>query len=293
MLGGGCRDGRRGIPISAYVGPNGGGKSLAMVHDTLPTLEGIRWECENPAHEHTAAGVTAGTRRVLSTVQLLETIEVGAQPPVEDGEVLDGLSVAADGLVSVQHPLCDLLRSWRQLVRAEHCDVLLDEITGSAGSRGYGSLPPQMVQLFVQLRRRDVILRYTTPNWGRTDVVLREVTQAVTTCKGFFWERTPGLLWPSKRLFRWATYDAADWEEMSMQKVAKTKPLQVGWYWRPGRPAMLAYSTRDAVTTLDHVSEAGLCIECGGTRAKAKCTCATSGLPGPAAGGRPVRAGGS
>ena len=43
---------RRGFPIMAYVGPNGGGKSLAMVKDTVPSLR-------------------AG-RRVLSTVRLLD-----------------------------------------------------------------------------------------------------------------------------------------------------------------------------------------------------------------------------
>lgn len=43
---------RRGYPIHAYIGPNGGGKSLAMVMDALPTL---------------AAG-----RQVVSTVRILD-----------------------------------------------------------------------------------------------------------------------------------------------------------------------------------------------------------------------------
>ena len=47
-----ARDARRGLPIHAYVGPNGGGKSLAMVNDTIPSLD-------------------AG-RPVLSTVRLID-----------------------------------------------------------------------------------------------------------------------------------------------------------------------------------------------------------------------------
>lgn len=240
---------RRGLPISAYVGANGGGKTLAMIHDTLPTLRGLPWHCEVETHRHTAQGVTRGMRSVLSTVTVLDG----------DGET--------------PHPLFERLTSWRQLVVAEHCDVLLDEVTGSASARSYQAMPPQLLQLFVQLRKADVVVRYTTPNWARTDVVLREVTQAVTVCKGFFWEKSPGLLWPSKRMFRWATYDAMDWEEMSLEKVARARPLMVAWYYRPGREAMRRYNTRDAVATLDHVSESGLCLECGGTRVRQRCSC--------------------
>ena len=270
------REIRRGIPISAYVGANGAGKTLAMVHDTLPSLAGIPWQCEIESHRHTARGQTAGVRRVLSTVQLLEAphqaVEVGRMAPAM-GEGTGQILLGDDGEPVRPHRLWVPLTSWSQLVYAEHCDVLLDEVTGAASSRSYQSLPPQLIQLFLQLRKVDVQLRYTTPNWSRTDVVLREVTQSVTVCKGFFWERTPGLLWPSKRLFRWATYDAMDWEEMSMEKVAKVKPLLRTYYWRPGKPAMDAYNTREAVSSLDHMTAVGLCLECGGKRAQPKCDC--------------------
>lgn len=261
LFSGGGRTLRRDLPIAAYVGANGAGKTLAMVHDTLPTLSGLRWTCDDSTHRHTAEGVTEGIRQVLSTVQLLGAVAGGAEVEGDDGER------------AWAHPLCTLLKSWSQLVRAEHCDVLLDEVTGAASSRSYQALPPQLLQLFLQLRKADVVMRYTTPNWSRTDVVLREVTQAVTVCKGFIWERTEGVLWPAKRLFRWATYDAMDWEALSMEKVARTKPLNVAWYWRPGRPAMVAYNTRGSVSVLDHISDVGLCLECGGTRSRPKCSC--------------------
>lgn len=251
-VGGGGVGVRRSLPISAYVGANGAGKTLAMIHDTLPTLAGQRWVCDSALHLHTAAGVTEGTRTVLSTVELRDPVT---------GDI---------------HPLYRPLTSWRQLVAAEHCDVLLDEVTGAASARSYQALPPQLLQLFLQLRKVDVLLRYSTPNWGRTDVAVREVTQAVTVCKGFMPERTPEsrrVLWPMKRLFRWATYDAVDWESLTMSKLQKARPLLTVWYWRPGRLAQHAYRTHDSVATLDHVSDAGLCLSCGGTRARPKCGC--------------------
>lgn len=240
---------RRSVPIAAYVGPNGGGKSLAMVHDTLPSL---------------AAG-----RAVLSTVKLLDY-------------------EAADGSL---HPSYTRLSSWRQLMDIEHCDVLLDEVTGVASSRASASLPAELQNLFVQLRRRDVVLRYTTPNWARTEVILREVTQSVTVCKGFMYQKVEGSLWPQKRLFRWATYDAIDWEDMSLAKVKAAKPLCKAWYWRPEKAAMLAYNTLDAVSSLDHVSETGLCIECGGQRARKKCGCVSHDRPAGAGEARQGRTG--
>lgn len=51
---------RRGFPIHAYVGPNGGGKSLCMVLDALPTL--------------------ASGRQVVSTVRLLDPETGGPHP---------------------------------------------------------------------------------------------------------------------------------------------------------------------------------------------------------------------
>lgn len=243
------RASRRGVPIHAYVGPNGGGKTLAMVFDTEPTLAGIPWECFDPTHRHTQAGITTGVRRVLSTVQLL------------------------DPATGEPHPLCEMLTTWRQLLDAEHCDVLLDEVTGVANSRSYNALPVQLLNMLVQLRKRDVCLRYTTPNWARTDVALREVTQAVTVCKGFLWQEVEGSLWPSKRLFLWRTYDAIDWEEFSMEMVEDVRPLAKSWYWRCGKTAMNTYVTTSHVQTLDHLDATGLCVTCGGKRLHPKCVC--------------------
>jgi hypothetical protein len=223
---------RRGVPIHAYVGPNGGGKSLCMIYDTLPSL---------------AAG-----RTVLSTVRLLD---------------YDGEDQAVD------HPFYERLSRWVQLVDPEHCDILLDEVTGAANSRTAMGLPVQLQNLFVQLRRRDIVLRYTTPNWARADVILREVTQAVTHCRGYMATTVEGSNWPSKRLFRWMTYDSVDWEEWSLQKVERVKPLVRQVFWRPGQDAARAYDTLDYVESLDLLDQAGLCMTCGGRRQHPKCNC--------------------
>lgn len=242
---------RRTAPIHAYVGANGSGKSLAMVYDTLPSLE-------------------AG-REVLSTVKILDY--AGEDP-------------------KAAHPLYTCLSRWVQLVDPEHCDVLLDEVTGTANSRTAMGLPVQLQNLFVQLRRRDVVLRYTCPNWARTDVILREVTQAVTHCRGYWASEVEDSMWKQRRLFRWTTYDAVDWEEWSMQRAESAKPIASQWFYRPGKDAPNAYDTLDYVESLDLMDFAGLCMTCGGKRQHPRCNCKHGALddhlPG---GGSPEGAG--
>lgn len=233
---------RRGVPIAAYVGANGSGKSLAMIHDTLPSL---------------AAG-----RPVLSNVRLF------------DWEGSDPLA---------PHPLWIPLTSWRQLITAEGCDILLDEIQGVASARSYAALPAQLQTVLCQLRKRDCVLRWTSPNWQRADVIIREVTQAVTHCSGYLlsamYDPVSGerLLWPSRKLFRWVTYSAVDYEDWSLSKAEGVKPLCQSFYWRSGNPAMTAYSTLGQIDSLDHLDDIGRCINCGGQRKPHKCGCKPDG----------------
>lgn len=260
------RSARRGVPIHAYVGANGSGKTLAMIHDTLPSLD-------------------AG-RRVLSNVPLL------------------------DPATGEPHPQWVPLRSWTQLLEAEHCDVLLDEAQGVVNSRESSTMPVQMLTMLCQLRKRDVCLRLTAPNFARIDKVVRETCQAVTVCRGYMatsahqlareaarceqcvparivtfedgdlelaaepCPKHEGRLWSMKRLFWWRTYDAMEWEQFSLQQVEQVKPLATSWYWRPGRDAERAYDTLGQVEVMDHLSEAGLCAHCGGKRRHKACSCA-------------------
>lgn len=161
-----ARRSRRGVPIHAYVGPNGGGKSIAMIYDTLPSL--------------------AMGRSVLSTVHLLDwTI-----PDVDKLHMAVPPGSDAKCNPEAHHPLFTELCDYRQLLDAEHCDVLLDEVTGVASSRESATMPAEIANLLVQLRRRDLCMRWTAPNWSRADVIIRECSQAVTTCRGFMRQKS-------------------------------------------------------------------------------------------------------
>ncbi len=259
---------RRAFPIHAYIGANGGGKSLAAVYDTLPTL---------------AAG-----RPVVSTVRLL------------------------DPATGEPHPLWVKLDDYRTLLQVENCDVILDEVTGVASSRESAGMPAAVANLLVQLRRRDVALRWTAPSWKRADTIIRECSQGVTLCMGFagkainaepvehegphghslhsladasdsltclregLYSHTDDRMWSSKRLFYWRTYDAAAFDEWTAFKKERCRPAARQLFWRPGSIGAAAYDTFDAVSSLGAVTDAGLCMECAGHRTRRKCSCDTS-----------------
>ncbi len=228
---------RRGVPIHAYVGPNGSGKSLAMVRDTIPSLD-------------------AG-RRVLSTVRLVD--EHGAD-----------------------HPMYEKFVDWRQLLTAEHCDVLMDEVTGIASSRESQGLPWEVANVLVQLRRRDIQLRWTAPAWARSDKIIREVTQAVTECRGYMSDRRPLRdsgrrmnvgLWLPKRMFTFKTYDTNEFEEWTAGKRDTVKPICFELFYSPGDRALTTYNTWDAVSIVgEQVVGGGICLDCGLPRRRQYCT---------------------
>jgi hypothetical protein len=238
---------RRAYPIRAYVGANGGGKSLAAVHDALMAMD--------------------NGRRVLSNVRLWDP-ETG-QP----------------------HRLWIPLTSFEQLLHARGCDVLLDEVTGVASSRESSALPPQIANLLVQLRRRDLSLSWTTPAWTRADKIIREVTQLVTVCTGSLPERKANGLqeWRPKRLFRWRSYDAGSFDEWSTALADRTRTRHAEMvcrqmFWRPDSRASQAYRTYEEVAVLGwSLSVGGTCLSCGGRRSVPKCSCTdqTHGAPAP------------
>lgn len=196
------------------------------------------------------------------------------------------------------------LRSWRQIPELSGCTLCLDEISSVLPSRQAMSVPPQLVRILNQLRKGDVELGWTAPNWARCDVLLREVTQAVTVCRGSFpdrWEReqvgavrfqrprrrdaqgepirqTHG--WGPNRLFRWTTYDAMEFDEFTYSTSKQLQPRGSCRYWRPRHFGDVAYETLEAVDLLDHLDDVGVCVVCGGTRTRAKCSCATDRADG-------------
>lgn len=228
------REKRRAIPIMAYVGGNGGGKSLCMLHDTLPSL--------------------AEGRKVLSTVEVL------------------------DAQTGDPHPSYERLTEWPQLLEARNTDVLFDEVVGIASSREHSGLPVQVANILMQLRRRDVTLRWSAPDWLRADKVIREVTQAVTVCSGHFGvdgvrpDGSPSL-WKRKRGFVWSTYSTKEFTEWSAEKKGKLKAEAVGMFWGPGSLAEASYRTLDDVSRVGEVTESGRCAHCGGRRSVPVCKC--------------------
>jgi hypothetical protein len=246
-----------GFAIRAFVGANGGGKSLAMVEAmVLPA-----WQVG---------------RKVVANMSLFPE-RLGFSPD-----------------------LYEPLESWRQIPDLMNTTLLLDEISSVLPSRQAMSVPPQLVRVLNQLRKGDVQLGWTAPNWARCDVLLREVTQAVTVCRGSWpdrwlraavepakWNR-PAVVdrdghkvrhdsgWGPNRYFTWRTYDAMEFDEFSYSAVKDIRPRRVRHYWRPRHNADLVYDTLDAVSLLDHLDDVGLCVSCGGTRSRPRCTCGTS-----------------
>jgi len=251
---------RRGSSIRAYIGPNGSGKTALMVMDVLPVLDGQPWRCENPAHLHTQRGQTEGLRRVLSTVQLYD----------QDGS---------------PHPLCDRLTDWVEVLEAEHCDILFDEVTGIAGSREAMGMPVVVQNKLNQLRRSDTPLSWSAPSWARADAIIRSCTQLVTDCRGWMPDRA--LLrsdsppaWLPKRLFKARSFSAVDFDEWTAAKASQDKsavrplrPNVVQWWWGPNSRVFAAYDTYDAVSRVGDVLDGGRCAHCGGRRAVPVCKC--------------------
>ena len=220
--------GRRGFTIHAYIGANGHGKSLAMMHDTKLSID--------------------GGRPILSTVRVLDP---------STGEAYANYRP---------------LRRWDDLLEFERGDVLFDEVLGiaAANSGTEGRLPMEVQLLLNQLRRRDILLRWTAPSWSRANIVLREVTQAVTVCRGYFPKfesrGDESRQWGSNRLFRWTTYDAMEFTVWTDNKEANLKGKVNAWLWRPGSWAEASYDTFDSVDNVD--SGQGYCFSCGGIRPK-------------------------
>lgn len=242
---------RRSVPIMAYIGPNGGGKSLAAVYDCIPSLQ--------------------FGRPVLSTVRLLDFDNPrgceGCDEPGHDSGHMQS------------HPLYVPLRDFRQLLSWTDGDVLMDEVTGIASSRESAGMPVQVANYLPQLRRRNVVLRWTAPAWARADKIIREVSQGVTLCMGFLGKNRPTpegeapRLWSDRRLFSWRTYDATAFDEFTRNASKSMRASAKQWFWRPGSLAESAYDTLDAVLSLGSASEAGLCMVCGGRRTAPKCSC--------------------
>lgn len=244
---------RRGYPIRAAVGANGSGKSACCVFDLLPSLD-------------------AG-RTVVSTVRLLDfrNRRLCDDPACVCAKDDDRRHMAA-------HPSYVRWTGWSQLIDADHADFFADEVTGVASGRDWSSLPSAVIQVLVQLRRRDVTFSWTAPSWGMADSVLKRCSQAVTLCRGYL--PVEGVdsdggdrMWRNRRLFRWSTYDAMLLDDFEAGKRDKLTRLSDSWHWGPGSEVFDAYDTFDAVDLVAFPNQSGPCERCGGRRQARACGC--------------------
>lgn len=282
------RAARRGWPIHGYVGPNGGGKSAAMLWDTIPSLEAGRpvlgtvrvLDYRNPREcddEECEASATSGHYiRSLPDPWIIEAAFAVTTDSAERVKLMHDLGDVT-GVHGVAHPLWIALTDWQQVLDARGVDLLLDEVTGAASSRESHGLPAAIANKLVQLRRNDVVVRWSSPSWARADKIIRECSQAVTYATGHMAKTVKdeggARQWRNRRLFRWKTYDANAFEDFTVGKRAELAALTSDWHWGPKSPAFSAYDTFDSVLTVGTVTESGACYRCGGTRARPKCSC--------------------
>jgi len=283
---------RRAFPIHGYVGANGGGKSACMVWDTLPSLRAGRpvlgtvrlLDYENPRDcedEECEANSTSGHYvRALPTSEVINEVFEQVSDPATRILMLASLGEVT-GIHRAVHPLWIPLVGWQQVLDARGCDLLLDEVTGAASSRDHAGLPSAIANKLVQLRRNDVVVRWSAPAWTRADKIIRETSQAVTYCRGFLAKAVKdedgARMWRNRRLFSWRTYDATLFEDFTSGKREDLSTMVSDLHWGPNSPAFGAYDTFDSVLTVGTVTEAGRCYRCGGSRRAPACSCSDHG----------------
>lgn len=250
---------RRAYPIRAYIGANGHGKSVCAVLDMMPALE--------------------RGRTVLSTTPLLDWRLNPADDPDYELDPEIGLYLHRDSGAQWQrphHPNYRRLTQWSQILGAdERTDVLLDDVAGVASSRQSSNMPSLIEKILQKLRHSDMTLAWTAPAWGRADIIIRECTQLVVIAKGSspLKDKNSDREWLRNRRFEWTAYDAAEYTEWTEGKKEKAKRVCFQRYWGPGSDVFQAFDSLGAVDTITSVTDAGRCVDCGGTRTAPKCSC--------------------
>lgn len=246
---------RRGVPIMAYVGANGSGKTFMAVYDTLLTLN--------------------TTRTILSTVEIFD---------IENPRPCDNPQCDSPNHPDHQalHPNFVRLTSYHQLLMAKNCDIILDEVQGFLSSRETSNLPTAVATKLLQLRKDDCVLRYTSPSWTRVDILVREVTQYVTLSVPYFAKQRktkpgePPALWRDRLVFFVRSFDASlvsDFDPAAANDGYGSKPRFIQILFRPTSTVQKAYDTRQSVSALGWAAESGLCLVCGGKRKAVNCIC--------------------
>jgi hypothetical protein len=237
------------LPIAAFIGPNGGGKTLgAMELVVVPALKDGRDVVSNLVIRHKNARTLESWRELGSLhdcVLLLD--EVSRVAP----------SRAAMSMPPQLYGLLDQLRKpdlevvWTAPVWGR-ADSILRGVTQSVTvCRGYVK----------DFKSRERVI----PPWYKPF--------APVVAEG---PRMLNRRWTPNSLFVYRTYDATQFEEYTAHTVKDVRPIEKAWLWRPWHEGQFLYDTKASVSMLDNISDIGVCTTCGGTRTRLKCRCPRS-----------------
>lgn len=186
------------------------------------------------------------------------------------------------------HPLYVPFTSWHQFHDLSDSDILMDEITSVMDAQEATALPKVARRLIPQQRRRNNLVRWSGIDWDNVNRRLRQMTQAVTFCRGFVPDRSVMRvesssldaipMWAPNRAFFLVTRDAQRLMasddskrisgELSDRKGSAKRPKALcrEIWWGPSSPAFNSYRTLGEVSAVD-----GSCPICGGKPVERQC----------------------
>jgi len=187
------------------------------------------------------------------------------------------------------HELYSPFRSWHQFEDLHDTDILMDEITSIMDAQESTSLPKVARRLIPQQRRRNNVVRWSGIDWDNVNRRLRQMTQAVTMCRGYAPDRSALRaddsnktipLWAPNRAFFLVTRDAQrvmsseDSKRLSGDvgdsrvKGARKQPKALcrELWWGPNSLVFDSYQTLGEVLAVD-----SSCPICGGKPVEKQC----------------------
>lgn len=197
--------------------------------------------------------------------------------------VISTVPLYIDKANGILHPNYRPFTSWVDLLDAKNCVLLMDEMTGIANARENTPLPGIVQLILNQLRKRKMIVLWSSPAWEDAQAQIRRLTRAVTVCKGS-WSDKSALkaqadatgddwdeAWIPNRLFHARTYRKAGTTDVFKQQGHV--PVVSEWYWGPGSKSFEAYDTNEETSRLGMSNDFGQCLICEGTRRRHECSC--------------------
>lgn len=232
---------RASFPLHAYVGPNGGGKSLCMVYDSLAAL--------------------GSGRRVLSTVALYD-INGNPHPlyiPLVDFRQIvsarhcDVLLDEVTGVASARDHQGMPTQLVNKLVQLRRADVRVRWST------------PWFSRADAVLREVTQAITVCTGSFGKR----QESDDGLAA-----WRSNRLFHWTTFDARKLKDFDNIDTNAVKDSNGKRIKPECSQWYYRtPNSLAARSYDTGEEVMRLTHLDESGRCIDCGGNRQRPRCSC--------------------